>query len=59
MVPSFVFGKKKGEKIRYTIGINIESQILFSPSDVLGIDIFGNLNYYESFWGLRIAIFIK
>lgn len=59
--PSFVFGKKKGEQIKYTIGVNINSQILFSPSDVLGvgIDVFGNINFYEPIYGIRLAIFFK
>ncbi len=45
MVLLLYSAKKKGGKIRYTIGINIENQILFSPSDVVGINIFGNFNY--------------
>ena len=57
--PSFVLGKKKGAKVKYALGINIESQILFSPSDIVGFDIFCNLNLYESFACLRIAIFIR
>ncbi len=59
--PSFVFGKKKGENIKYTIGINVSGQFLFSPTDVLGIgiDVFGNLNFYEPIYGLRLAIYFK
>lgn len=59
--PSVVFGKKQNENIKYTIGVNISGQFLFSPTDVLGagIDVFANLNFYEPVYGLRLAIYFK
>ena len=59
--PSVVFGKKKNENIKYTVGVNIGSQFLFTPLDELGLgfDAFLNLNFYETFYGLRMAIFLK
>jgi hypothetical protein len=59
--PSLVLGKRENENIKYTIGVNIGSQLLFTPLDELGLgfDAFCNLNFYESFYGIRIAVFFK
>jgi hypothetical protein len=59
--PSFVLGKEAGENNKYTVGLNIGSQFLFTPLAELGLglDAFCNLNFYESFYGLRLAIFFK
>jgi hypothetical protein len=59
--PSLVFGKRKDENIKYTVGVNVGSQFLFTPLDELGLgfDAFLNLNIYETFYGLRIAVFFK
>jgi hypothetical protein len=58
--PSMVFCKEN-ENTKYTIGINLGSQFLFTPLDELGLgfDAFCNLNYYKIFYGIRLAVFFK
>lgn len=59
--PSIVFVKKTKENIIYTVGANFSSQILFFPESVLafGFDVFGNINFYEPFCGVRMVLYFK
>lgn len=59
--PSFVMFKERYKAYKYSPGLNLGSQIIYTPLRELGIgiDLFGNFNFHKSVQGMRLILFFR
>lgn len=59
--PSFVMFKEKYKDYKYSPGLNLGSQLIYTPIPELGlgIDLYSNLNFQKNTQGLRLILFFR